>query len=78
MTVSNPPSGGRSGPAHVTRFDRRSFLSTGAAGLGAAALGLPGRARAAGRKEISFATPRSSAARVLAIWSTASTKARTG
>lgn len=56
MTVSNPPSGGRSGPAHVTRFDRRSFLSTGAAGLGAAALGLPGRARAAGRKEISFAT----------------------
>lgn len=56
MTFKTLHSGGRPGPAHVTQLDRRAFLSTGAAGLGAAALGLPTRARAAGRKQISFAT----------------------
>lgn len=37
-------------------LDRRRFLATGTAGIGAAALGLPGRARAQGRREITFAS----------------------
>ena len=44
------------GPAHVTKMDRRAFLATGSAALGATTLGMPRRARAQGRTEISFAS----------------------
>ncbi len=60
MTNLKPQDNAGRGAPHLSAtgpsVGRRAFLATSAAGLGVAALGLPTRARAQGRKEISFAS----------------------
>ncbi|HEY0213353.1 MAG TPA: ABC transporter substrate-binding protein [Paenirhodobacter sp.] len=56
MTTFKPQATAPLTSVRATGMDRRAFITTTAAGLGAVALGAPTRARAQGRKEISFAS----------------------